>query len=160
MNIMTYSAIHKRRSSRTTPLKGLILSLLLLASTAGAAEPLAPLSAVPVVDSKLVSPGVYREASLFAARGNAPLDVALKIAGKFEGATQHIIQVNEGSESPSASRITILRDGLLDDSVRGERWDIALERTAEDGWNIKEVRRSWRCWRGEQTNRFASKLCP
>ena len=66
----------------------------------------------------------------------------LKIAGEFEGATQHIIQVNEGSETPSASRITVLRDGLLDDSVRGVRWDIALEKTTTGVWRIKAVQRS------------------
>jgi hypothetical protein len=84
----------------------------------------------------------------------------LKIVGKFEGSTQHIIQKNEGKEVPSVSRITVLRDGLMDDSVRGVRWEIALEKTADNVWQIMEVRRSWRCWRGEKTNMFTSKLCP
>ena len=140
--------------------KRLILSAALLASPVGAADPPPPLAELPVVDTKLVLPEEYRAASTVAARGGTPLDIVLKIAGTFEGATQHIIQVNEGSEAPSASRITVLRDGLMDDSVRSERWDIALERTAASVWSIKEVRRSRRCWRGEQLNWFASKLCP
>jgi hypothetical protein len=129
-------------------------------STAKAADPPPSLADVPVVDMELVDPVEYKAASDLAARGGAPIDIALKIVGEFEGSTQHIIQVNEGSESPSAARITVLRDGLMDDSVRSERWDIALQRTAESIWSIKEVRRSWRCWRGDKTNGFASTLCP
>ena len=138
----------------------LIFLAVLLASTVGAADQIQSLAELPVLDSKLVAPDDYREAAAFAARGNEPLDIALMLVGTFEGAVQHIIQVNEGSESPLACRIAVLRDGLMDDSVRGERWDIALEKTAENVWSIREVRRSWRCWRGEQTDRFATNLCP
>ena len=129
-------------------------------SPVGAEEPPKFPVDLPVVNPKRVPPEEYREASARAALGNDPLDIALEIAGKFEGSTQSIFQVYDRSESPQASRITVLRDGLMDDAVRGERWDIALEKTAKNVWRIKEVRRSWRCWRGEQTNRFASKLCP
>ena len=139
--------------------KWVIFSAALLALPIGAADSPTPLAELPVVNSKLVPPEEYGTASAFAARGNAPLDIALKIVGKFEGSTQHIIQVNGGNESSSASSITVLRDGLMDDSVKSERWDIALQRTAESIWSIKEVRRSWRCRRGEKTNGFASNLC-
>ena len=132
----------------------------LLASTVGAEDLPPPLTNLPVVDMERVDPAEYKAASGLAAGGIAPLDIALKIVGDFEGWTQHIIQENEGNEAPSVSRIAVLRDGLMDDSVRGVRWDIALEKTAENVWRIREVRRSWRCWRGEQANMFASKLCP
>jgi uncharacterized protein len=135
-------------------------SVAMLASTAEAVDPPTPLSDLPVVDMRLVDPAEYRAASDLGARGSAPLDIALEIAGEFEGSAQHIIQVNEGSELPSASHITVLRDGLLDDSVRGVRWDIALEKTTTRVWRIKEVKRSWRCWRGEQIDRFATDSCP
>ena len=135
-------------------------SAAMLASNAGAAAPPLPLADLPVMDMKLIDPVEYRAASDLAARGNAPLDIVLKIVGDFEGSTQHIIQVNEGSEAPSASRITVLRDGLMDDSVRGVRWDIALEKTTAGVWRIKEVKRAWRCWRGGQMDRFATAFCP
>jgi len=130
------------------------------ASPAGAADASAPLPDLPVMDMKLVNPVDYRAASNLAARGSAPLDIVLKIVGWLEGSRQQIIQMNEGSEAPSASRITVLRDGLLDDSVRGVRWDITLEKTTANVWSIKEVKRSWRCWRGEQMDRFATAFCP
>jgi len=84
----------------------------------------------------------------------------MKIVGVFEGSTQHIIQVNEGGEAPSASRLTVLRDGLLDDSVRGVRWEISLEKTSAGVWRIMQVKRAWRCWRGGQNDRFATASCP
>jgi hypothetical protein len=141
-------------------IKWVILSAALLASTVGATDPSRPLAEVPVVEMKLVAPAEYRTASAFALRGSAPLEIVLKIVGDFEGSTQHIIQVNEGSEAPSVTRITVVRDGLMDDSVRGERWDITLERTTASLWRIREVRRAWRCWRGEQLDRFATVSCP
>jgi hypothetical protein len=84
----------------------------------------------------------------------------LKIVGPFEGSTQQLTQVNEGSEAPSTVRMTVIRDGLLDDSARGERWDIVLRRTANGAWIIGEVRRAWCCWRGSQPDSFATVRCP
>jgi hypothetical protein len=138
----------------------LLLAVVLFAPVVGAADARSSLAEIPVADAKLVAPAAYSQASALAARGGAALDIALAIVGEFAGSTQHIIQINEGSEAPSASRITVVRDGLLDDSVGGERWDIVLQRTGAGRWRIAEVKRAWRCWRGEPTDRFATSLCP
>jgi len=137
-----------------------ILPAVFLASAAWAAGPRPSLPEVPVADMRVVAPAEYGAAAALAAGGSSPLDIALKIVGEFQGATQHIIQVNEGSEAPSASRVTVVRDGLLDDSVRGVRWDIALEKTTAGVWKIVEAKRAWRCWRGGSTDRFAPVPCP
>ncbi len=149
-----------RRREMGTPIRWTILAAALIASIAEAADPLPSLAGLPVASMKLVSPAEYREASAFAVRANAPLDIALKIVGEFAGSAQHIVQLNEGAEAPSASRVTVIRDGLLDDSIRGERWDIVLQRTSAGTWEIKEVRRAWRCWRGAHVDRFAAGPCP
>jgi hypothetical protein len=141
-------------------LKTVILSTALLSSAGAFANPLLSLSELPIVGMQPVAPEKYPEASALAARGGGPVDIALEIAGKFEGSTQHIIQVNEGSEAPTASRITVLRDGLMDDSLRGERWDITLARTPAGVWRINEVKRAWRCRRGADTERFLATPCP
>jgi hypothetical protein len=133
-------------------------ALIALAASAAAAGP--SLADLPVASTKLVAPGEYSAAAALAARGGAPLAIALKIVGPFDGSTQHIVQLNEGSEAPSGSRITVMRDGLLDDSVRGERWDIRLEKAASGVWRIAEVKRAWRCWRGAQRDGFAATPCP
>ncbi|MCG6965023.1 MAG: hypothetical protein LJE59_00760 [Chromatiaceae bacterium] len=142
------------------PFRGVLLSATLVASPVALADPPATLAELPVVSMQLIAPMQYQAASDLAARGRAPLDIALKIVGGFEGAMQHIMQTNQGSEAPLATRVTVVRDGLIDDSVRGERWDIALERTLAGAWRIGEVRRAWRCWRGEHLDRFAAGPCP
>jgi hypothetical protein len=137
-----------------------ILSAMFIASPAWATDPHRPLMELPVIDMKPVDPADYAEAAALAASGGSPLDIALKIAGNSEAATQHIVQVNDRGEAPSRSRVTVLRDGLLDDSIRGERWDIALEKTPTAAWKIGEVKRAWRCRRGESLDRFAAVSCP
>jgi hypothetical protein len=136
------------------------LAALLMASHALASDPPRSIADLPVADAKSLAPAEFGTAAQLARRGGTPVEIALAIAGAFEGSVQHVVQVNEGSESPSASRVTVVRDGLLDDSVRGERWDIGLARSADRTWTIKEVKRSWRCRRGPQTDRFLAVPCP
>ena len=118
------------------------------------------LAQVPVAGAVTVARAEYGEASAVAARGGTPVEIALAVARPFEGSMQNIIQVNQGAEAPSASRVTVLRDGLLDDSVRGDRWDVALERAQSGAWTIKEVKRAWRCRRGAGPDQFAAVRCP
>lgn len=142
---------------------GLVL-LLAFTGTAGAqpsgVSPPSSLMDVPVADMMIVAPAEYTKAEALAAGGSSPLQVALTIAGPFEGATQHVLQVNEGGEVPTSTRITVVRDGLLDDAVRGERWVILLDRAAMGSWHIREVRRAWRCHRGGHQAGFTTSLCP
>jgi hypothetical protein len=116
--------------------------------------------ALPVVATQPVAPGDYVGAAAVASRGGAPIEVALAAAGAFEGTTQHATQENRGAESPTAARVTLLRDGFLDDAMRGDRWEIAMERSANGGWRIVEVTRAWRCRRGAQQDRFDIAPCP
>jgi hypothetical protein len=142
-----------------TRMMSITLATGLLVPTLAAADPRPTLVDVPVADMKVLAPTEYRKASSLAARGAAPVDIALRVVGPFDGSTQHIIQTNEGVEAPSASRVTVLRDGLLDDSVRGDRWEVSLTRTAAGVWKIAEVKRAWRCRRGGAVDQFAATLC-
>jgi hypothetical protein len=129
------------------------------APVAGADQPASALDA-PVASARLIAPANYQGAAASAAAGASALDIALQIAGKFEGAAQQVTQLNEGSEAPSTTRLTVVRDGLLDDSIRAQRWDIVLERAAGGAWTIREVKEAWLCWRGESRDRFAADPCP
>lgn len=130
-----------------------------MAQAASASESVS-LFDLPVAGTAPVPMAQYRDATSRAVRMSAPVEIALRVAGPFEGARQLIAQTNEGAESPSASRVTVIRDGLLDDAVRSERWDIALARTAAGRWEIRQVTKAWRCWRGAQTAGFAAQPCP
>jgi hypothetical protein len=140
--------------------KWIVLSAALVAAGAGAADRRNSLVDLKVAGMQRVDPAQYAEAAALATRGGTPVDIALAVVGPFEGSSQHIIQVNQGVESPSASRVTVLRDGLLDDSLRSERWEVALQRTAAGAWSIRQVERAWRCRRGGQTDRFVVTRCP
>jgi hypothetical protein len=137
----------------------LLLTLACIAPAAGASE-LASLIDLPVTGSLLVAPSQVRDASSRAARRGSPVEIALAVAGPFEGKQQLIVQTNAGAESPAASRVTVIRDGLLDDAVRTERWDIDLEHTAAGAWQIRQVGKSWRCWRGASNAGFTTQACP
>jgi hypothetical protein len=138
------------------------LSVMLAATcgTAQSAEPRVRLTDIVVAGSQAVLSSDYKEAAAAAARGGTPVDIALAVAGRFEGSAQHIIQVNAGGESPVSSHVTVLRDGLLDDSIRGQRWDITLERSAAGPWRVRDVQLAWRCRRGADTERFIAVRCP
>lgn len=136
-----------------------MLALALVATTTSASD-LASLIDLPVAGSALVPASKYHDALSRAAHTGSPVDIALSVAGAFEGARQVIVQTNEGAESASASRVIVIHDGLLDDALRTKRWDISLARTAADPWEIKEVRTAWRCWRGAKAPGFAAQPCP
>jgi hypothetical protein len=59
-----------------------------------------------------------------------------------------------------SSRVTVIRDGLLDDAVRTESWDVVLAPTGSGTWKVRPVSKSWRCWRGATTPGFTTQTCP
>jgi len=129
------------------------------APVAGADQPASALDA-PLANARLIAPAKYQGAAASAAADASALDIALQIAGEFEGTAQQVTQLNKGGETASATRVTVVRDGLPDDSIKAQRWDILLERAVGGTWTIREVKEAWLCWRGESRNRFAADPCP
>lgn len=91
-----------------------------------------------------------------------PLD-ALSVAERFVewggGRYVSIEKVDEPSESPKATTITIIRGGYLDDSIWGHWNQLFLSRQSDDTWRIDEARRAWRCYRAHQTDSFGERRC-
>lgn len=138
----------------------LMLFALLFAPASFAADARGSIENLPVAGTARVTPDRYAAAAQVAARNAAPVEIALTLAGPFEGSRQYITQVNEGAEVPTGSRVTLISDGLLDDSLRAERWEIMLDRASTGAWRIREVRRAWLCRRGAMTDRFIATPCP
>lgn len=132
-----------------------VLQSLSVPTSAGTFE----LARLPVDRVQTVALSECRDGVELAARGASPLEITMAVARPFEGLSQEIIQTNDRSESPSSSRVVVLRDGLLDDAIRGERWEIALKRTAAGAWTIQSVNRAWRCRRGAPRGGFGVSLC-
>ena len=121
------------------------------------------LLSVPVASSE---PRDYAEFNATIARAVAngepwpqdPVAVARRFAGW--GVERLAIWTIEGAgERPSRYEIRAIADGFHDDSVRGERLEISLERSADETWRITAARVSWRCWPDRGHESFAIEPC-
>jgi hypothetical protein len=63
-------------------------------------------------------------------------------------------------EDPTTTTVTVLRDGILDDSIRGIWHRIELTRSDHGNWRIVEMSRAYRCRRGCNQERFSQRACP
>lgn len=69
--------------------------------------------------------------------------------GRFEYATLKIAQ-HSRPEAFDHARISVVREGLLDDSVRGNRWRFDVNRASDGRWRIDSVREDFACYRGRE----------
>ena len=63
----------------------------------------------------------------------------------------------KSSENNNESTLIIVRDGFLDDSVRGDIHSLILTNQT-DFWAIKELKKSTRCWRS-RSSEYHSERC-
>ena len=75
--------------------------------------------------------------------------------------TRAIWLTEEGNRGEVADTtvVTAVRDGFLDDSVRGDWQRIVYHRLGDGTWRVHEARRAYRCWRGHHLSAFSSQLC-
>jgi hypothetical protein len=103
-----------------------------------------------------------RTAAEAASRGEDwPQDPVL-FARRFSG--RHSERIGawsmEGTgERPSRYRLVVISDGFLDDSVRGERLEMLLVRSAGEYWQVGEARSSVRCWEDRGHQDFSGEPC-
>jgi len=71
---------------------------------------------------------------------------------------REFLQGDEGETSVHGGRVTVLRDGLEDDSIRAERWVLELERD-DDRWTLLSARWEQRCHVGRGHQTFSAELC-
>jgi len=64
----------------------------------------------------------------------------------------------QSSESNRKSTIIVIRDGFLDDSVRGDIHELVIEKT-EAQWNVKSAKRAFRCWRNPGSVSYSVDKC-
>jgi hypothetical protein len=76
------------------------------------------------------------------------------------GSERSSVTVLSGSgEHSSRYEVIAISDGFTDDSVRGRRYDLKLERNPVGSWRITEARVSWRCWPGRGHDTFGTEPC-
>jgi hypothetical protein len=73
-------------------------------------------------------------------------------------ASRKTIEASSDQEGASDETITVELDGLLDDSVRAQRWTLELE-SAGDVYRLVSARRALRCQAGRGHEDFSAEPC-
>jgi len=123
---------------------------------------------VPVLSSHDVDVSALNELIDAAAlRGEAWVRDAFLIALEHVGATDglearvvSVVKVDSAAEAAAGSTVTVVREGLLDDSVRAIWDELHLARTAGGAWRVERALRAYRCWRGHHGLAYGAEWCP
>lgn len=75
-----------------------------------------------------------------------------------EALAREFLRLGDGVATVSADGVTVLRDGLEDDSVRAERFVLELEHDGEV-WSLVAARWEQRCHEGRGHQEFGPELC-
>jgi hypothetical protein len=88
--------------------------------------------------------------------GQLPVEVATAFVknrlgedGHFE---YHRLSIEQVSEPETFDRVelSVVRDGLLDDSLKAVRQRLSLHRNGQGLWQIDRIREDFACWRGRK----------
>lgn len=63
------------------------------------------------------------------------------------------------TEGADTTVVVLIRDGFLDDSVRGDWHRIVYARQEDWTWRVHSVRRAYRCYRRDHLESFSRDLC-
>ena len=69
-------------------------------------------------------------------------------------------EVANRGEAADTMVVVVARDGLLDDSIRGDWHRTVLYRVTDGTWRLHEMHRAFRCYRGGSLDAYSADLCP
>jgi hypothetical protein len=143
----------------------LILGIFLLSGcTCGIQQTDRGLTEIPVISSESVAVSPWNDKIEDALRAGekwpySPLELVIRLLDAEQETRQVTIQtVADRTENPEQVTVTIIRDGFLDDSARGDWHRILLVRKEDGAWRISGMKRSRRCWRPENDS-FQVRQC-
>ncbi|MEM7008848.1 MAG: hypothetical protein AAF462_06900 [Thermodesulfobacteriota bacterium] len=87
-----------------------------------------------------------------------PVAVSLRYLGPFEGRSQTIQRTNPSAESSDTTQVVIINEGLLDDSIRAEKYEFTLK-TFNNRWVIYSEEKFRKCWPDRGHTNFSKKPC-
>ena len=92
---------------------------------------------------------------------SSPLQSTLHLFGGDSDAQAVVIEeMKNRVEGADSTTVVMVRDGFLDDSVRGDWHEVVFERQPDGTWRIAEARVAYRCRRGENTSVYQGDMCP
>ncbi len=81
------------------------------------------------------------------------------IGAAASDAANRSFQATSAGEGRGSATVSLLLDGLLDDSVRSQRYDLTLSRRPDGTWKIDTAQWSQRCQQGRGHQNFSPELC-
>ena len=92
---------------------------------------------------------------------SSPLQSTLQLFGDDTDAQAVVIEeMKNRVEGADSVTVLMVRDGFLDDSVRGDWHEVVFGRQTDGTWRVVEARVAYRCRRGENTSVYQGDLCP
>ncbi len=92
---------------------------------------------------------------------NSPLRMTVELfGGDVETRSVRIEAEKNLGEGADTTTVTLIRDGFMDDSVRGSWQRIVYHRLSDGTWRVVEAKRATRCWRGERLQSYGAAPCP
>ena len=90
----------------------------------------------------------------------SPLEITVELFGGDEDTRSVILkeELNRG-EGADTVVVVMVRDGFLDDSIRGYWERIVYHRQPDGTWRVIDLRRAYRCWRGHHTDTYSAHRC-
>ena len=91
---------------------------------------------------------------------SSPLEITIELFGS-DVDTRSVALKEELNRGEGADTVVVImvRDGFLDDSIRGYWERIVYHRQPDRTWRVLDVRRAYRCWRGHHTDTYSSHWC-
>lgn len=139
-----------------------VMLIPLLAGCAGQVQPGPrdiPVESYTLVDVEDVNARVADAAASGEEWVRDPLEVAERVVGDIFGRYCSIERVDELTERPASTVVTLITGWYLDDSVWGTWNQVLLSRDDAGVWTVDEARRAWRCHRAHQKESFGERLC-
>jgi len=89
-----------------------------------------------------------------------PIRIALEFMNSQGARSVKIDREDQGGEAHASTRVTVVEDGYLDDSVRGSWTRFTMKRLDDGPWRIANIQKAYRCWRGHHQESYSARLCP
>lgn len=143
----------------------IFIALFIVAGSTSAVDLLDLLQNVPrswsILDSEKYNLRVEEAIATNETWPQSPLLLVLHlIGGDVDIRSLVIEEVKTQSDGADSTRIMCIRDGFLDDSVRGDWHEIDLRRLSDGTWRISALKVAIRCWRSENTDVYQKEPCP
>jgi hypothetical protein len=89
----------------------------------------------------------------------SPAFVAIQYTGDSCECAKSSLEVQNEPERFDEAEVIVVHDGLMDDSIRGYRYRLAMKRDERGVWSLTSIRRAWRCWPGRGHEDYSTERC-